>query len=57
MGHTEAESDFKYSANRSNMLMEAFNAAYFENRGVYGKPHMEIPKENVQACVYLLWKH
>lgn len=52
-GHTEAESDFKYSANRSNMLMEAFNAAYFENRGVYGKPHMEIPKENVQACVYL----
>lgn len=38
---------------RDDMLIEAFRAAYFENKGVYGKPHFELPKENREACQYL----
>ena len=52
--HTEENTDSNYySRNVNTMLYEAYSAAYFENRGVYRKPHLELPKENVEACKYL----
>lgn len=50
--HSERISDSNHYF-RDDMLAEAFSAAYFENRGVYGKPHFELPKENQDACQYL----
>lgn len=42
-----------YYSGRNDMLSEAFGAAYFENRGVYGRPHLKLPEENAQVVDYL----
>lgn len=39
--------------NRDNLLMESYQAAYFGDRGIYGKPHFELPEENSEAIHYL----
>ncbi|MDO4454860.1 MAG: DUF5724 domain-containing protein [Eubacteriales bacterium] len=51
--HTDKVITSHYYYENSNMLYEAFSAAYFEKRGVYGKPHLELPKENAESCRYL----
>lgn len=42
-----------YYSGRNDMLSEAFGAAYFENRGVYGRPHLKLPEKNAQVVDYL----
>lgn len=54
-GYTSGKNDNMpyYYSGRNDMLSEAFGAAYFENRGVYGRPHLKLPEENAQVVDYL----
>lgn len=44
---------YSYYQSNNDMIYESFSAAYFENRGVYGKPHLELPKENTESYRFL----
>lgn len=38
---------------RDDLLMESYRAAYFGDRGIYGKPRLELPEEHPEAVAYL----
>ncbi len=45
--------EYYYYYNSDDMLREAYQAAYFENRWINGKPRLELPKENTEIYSYL----
>lgn len=42
-----------YYYRQNNMLFEAMNTTYFENKGIYRQPHFDLPQKNRKAHIYL----